>query len=254
VAARASYIPVARADAAAARLSANLLRKAWEYADEILKSSGCNDLITQISHVSGDLVHTSQALVKFVGEGESGFMREMLDTEERKVAEARAKLQQAQDDNNHLSQAIRAAIYQMSHVRGARLYRVIAEADEAICRAKEDAELGQLEEEVDAQLTLQSDVEHKLQTLHDAVEWVKKDFRQGAEEMKDIIRSLQKITFRITAIKVSASARDMVGGEALSFVVTGVFDGQEKQLTVGWSPINTVPDFYQSVLKQVVAL
>ncbi|KXX77062.1 hypothetical protein MMYC01_205607 [Madurella mycetomatis] len=246
--------PFAQQRAFAAKASAEVFRGLWELAARGLKSSGCDDLATQIANVTGALVHASQALDKLIEEGESGFIREMLNTEERKVAEARSKLQRAQDDNSHLTQVVQEAIYQLNTARGPELYRVIAQADEGIRRAKEDAELGQLEEQVRAQVELEADVQRELQKLHDAVEWTKQGFRQGAEEMKDIIRSFQKIMFRITGTKVSASAGDMADGKSLSFAVTGVFDGRERQLVVEWSPLNTIHDFYQAVLKQVLAL
>lgn len=192
------------------------------------------------------------AVTKLIEEGESGFIREILNTEERNVSEARQALEAEKDGNSRLTQAIIDAQNQLDNVRGPELWRLIRQADEKILRAQEDTELAVAETHVRAKEQLEADVGHELQNLKDTVQWAKEDFIQGSEKVKELVSDFQKVVFRVTGIKVQASARAMAEGKPLTFTVTGVVGGQEKTMGVEWAPLASVADFYQAVIKQAV--
>ncbi|KAM0345827.1 hypothetical protein ACHAPU_006181 [Fusarium lateritium] len=240
--------------AVGARALADTLRGLWSLADQGLKSAGQQDLITEISKKVGEVTHAGMALNRLIEEGEEGFIRGILDTEERRVSEARKILEAERDGNSRLTQAIIEAQNQLDNVRGPELWRVIHAADERILQVQEDTELAVTEARVRAQEQLEADVGHELQTLKETVQWAKEDFIQGSEKVKELMRDFQKAVFRVTGVKVQASARAMVEGKPLTFTVTGVVGGEEKVFVVEWAPLAGVADFYQGIVKQVVSL
>ncbi|KAI9652613.1 MAG: hypothetical protein M1821_008360 [Bathelium mastoideum] len=245
-------LPFAEPAAFAARSLAGRLRNAWNVADASLHSAGYKDLVSEISEAAGSLTHVGMAISKLVEEGESGFIREMLNTEERKVQEARDALTAEQAGNSNLTLAIQEAQDQLDRVRGPELRRVIDEADARIRSAEQNTELAVAEARARSQAQLEADVRNELQNLQAMAKWAKEDFRQGSERVKDLMRDFQKVEFRITGIKVAGRAREMAEGGALTFSITGVVDDQEKTMEIKWSPLNTVAALYKEIVKQAV--
>ncbi|KAF5660270.1 hypothetical protein FHETE_9012 [Fusarium heterosporum] len=158
------------------------------------------------------------------------------------------------DGNSRLFQAIIEAQDQLDKVRGPGLLDAIADADEKIRRANEDTEIARLEAYVLNQERREAEVGQHLQSLQDAVRWAKGDFKQGSEKVKELMKDFQKVMFRVTGLKVEASARDMTQGKPLKSTVTGMVGVEVKVFIVEWTPLVSVSDFYQAIAKQVISL
>ncbi|EEQ35344.1 conserved hypothetical protein [Microsporum canis CBS 113480] len=188
------------------------------------------------------------------GDGFDGFVRAFIDTEESRIDAAIRELDAMQNENSELQKAVQEAQEILGRDRP-ELEREIAEADEAIERLQEDAELAKLQRDYDNQLKIHDEVHNVIQGMQAGLETLKENWQDGMHELENVVDSIQKAVasmIHIERIEVAAHTHALANNEPLKFVFIGDLGGGRFKIHAEWSPGNSLQALYKEVTEGIL--
>lgn len=190
------------------------------------------------------------------GGGVDTFVRAFVDTEEEQVRKAISDLVGMKSENNDLQKAIRKAQAILDE-RESDLEIKIAEADEAIKRIEEDAELGQLTRDYEYQLKIHDQVHNTIQRMQAGLETLKENWQKGMKELGNVVDEIQKAiasVFHIERIEVGVHTHALVNNKPLMFTFIGTVGDKSFNIKAEWSPGKALGDLYKTVTNEILKL
>ncbi|EFR05208.1 hypothetical protein MGYG_08222 [Nannizzia gypsea CBS 118893] len=180
------------------------------------------------------------------GDGFDGFVRAFIDTEERKIDEAIKALDAMQNESSKLQKAVQEAQRILDRDRP-ELEREIAEADEAIERLQEDAELANLQRYYDSQLKIHVEVHNVIEGMEASLETLKENWKEGMHKLENMVD-----IFHIEKIEVAAHTHALVNSKPLNFLFVGNLGDKQFEIRAEWSPGNSLQALYKEVTNGIL--
>lgn len=190
------------------------------------------------------------------GGGFDGFVRAFVDTEEAKIEAAMKDLRAMQSENSEYQKAIRKA-QAILDKKGPELEREIAEADEAIKRIKEDAELAKLQRDYEYQLKVHDEVHNVIEQMQAGLEMLKNNWQEGMHELEKVVDEIQKAissVFHIEKIEVGAHTHTLVNDKPLVFKFFGTVANKRFEISAEWAPGKALKDLYKAVTNEILKI
>ncbi|KAG8529620.1 uncharacterized protein KY384_005100 [Bacidia gigantensis] len=230
------------------------LGNAWNFTNSKLNDAGFKSLDEALVRGAGTLGNINTGLQNLQTQGISGFIRAIQQDEDQKVAD---RLRELRVHENGLQKHIDAIKQAQSLLDSRRpdLESIIARADEAILRTKEDQELSARQVQYDNKVANEARVKQEVEQLRANLTLLHKDFKGAMKDMKDVVEKIKNAAFRITRIAVQVNARDLADGKPMKFEIEGkVGGGSVGPFTIEWAPFETPADLYRRIARKAISL
>ncbi|KAM5462048.1 hypothetical protein MferCBS49748_006796 [Microsporum ferrugineum] len=251
----ATRLEVAKAAHEAVKAATAVYHEAASGLEATANSDAFQTLVAGIEEAEKGVERAVNGIDKLTsGNGFDGFVKAFIDTEESKIDAAIRELDAMQNENSELQKAVQEAQEILGRDRP-ELEREIVEADEAIERLQEDAELAKLQRDYDNQLKIHDEVHNVIQGMQAGLETLKENWQDGMHELENVVDSIQKAVasiIHIERIEVAAHTHALANNEPLKFVFIGDLGGERFNIHAEWSPGNSLQALYKEVTEGIL--
>ncbi|KAK5662116.1 hypothetical protein OQA88_8021 [Cercophora sp. LCS_1] len=213
----------------------------------ILDSPEFKALVAAIEKAVKFIEKAVRAIGGLLDKGLDGFTNELLRDEDAEIAAQEEKLQMLLDANSEYQKAIREAQAKLD-AKKPNLLEIITRCDQDLRNAQGDMVITGLKAEAERVATIVDDVQRRAEAVEAGLEMVRSGVHTATEQLKKELENLKNSVFRITAISVSADAKAIAAGEDIDFAVVGEIGGNEKRVSVKWSPVKPASSLFKSIV------
>ncbi|KAL3440567.1 hypothetical protein BJX65DRAFT_314646 [Aspergillus insuetus] len=250
-------LEAAKADHEIVKAAAGAFLEAVKVAEDTFKSAPFQKLYRAIQDTDRARALATDLVMSLVsGDGFYGFAKSLIESEDKKIQKALDDLTAMQSENSAYQKAIRQA-QDILRRNGPKLEKEIAEADEAIKRLDEDAELERLTRDYYYQLKLHDDVKNMIEGMQAGLETLKESWKDGMHALEGVVNEIQKkiaAVFHINRIEVGVHTHALVKDEPLMFTFIGTVGDKDLDIKAEWLPAKALKDLYKDVTNEILKI
>ncbi|CEL10879.1 hypothetical protein ASPCAL13986 [Aspergillus calidoustus] len=250
-------LEAAKADHEIVKAAAGAFLEAVKVAEDTFKSAPFQKLYRAIQDTDRARALATDLVMSLVsGDGFYGFAKSLIESEDKKIQKAIDDLTAMQSENSAYQKAIRQA-QDILRRNGPKLEKEIAEADEAIKRLDEDAELARLTRDYYYQLKLHDDVKNMIEGMQAGLETLKESWKDGMHALEGVVDEIQKKispVFHINRIEVGVHTHALVKDEPLMFTFIGTVGDKDFDIKAEWLPAKALKDLYKDVTNEILKI
>jgi chaperonin cofactor prefoldin len=250
-------LEAAKADHEIVKAAAGAFLEAVKVAEDTFKSAPFQKLYRAIQDTDRARALATDLVMSLVsGDGFYGFAKSLIESEDKKIQKAIDDLTAMQSENSAYQKAVRQA-QDILRRNGPKLEKEIAEADEAIKRLDEDAELARLTRDYYYQLKLHDDVKNMIEGMQAGLETLKESWKDGMHALEGVVDEIQKkiaAVFHINRIEVGVHTHALVKDEPLMFTFIGTVGDKDFDIKAEWLPAKALKDLYKDVTNEILKI